>query len=487
MRKSGVLMHISSLPSPYGIGTLGAQARSFVDFLVSAGQHYWQMLPVSPTGYGDSPYQSFSSYAGNPYFIDLDTLCEQGYLNKDEYINLDWGSNRLKVDYGKMYENRFIVLELACKRLLESQTDDYNRFCMENSYWLENFALYMAIKNSKNGAPWTDWERELRFRDPAAIGAMRQQLEENISLQKTIQYFFYAQWEQLRLYANGHGVEIIGDIPMYAAMDSSDVWAYPKCFCLNEELMPNEVAGCPPDGFTADGQLWGNPLYDWEKLKENDYDWWIKRIDHQFKLYDVLRIDHFRGLDSFYAIAGDADNARNGRWCKGPGYDLFKALGPRRIIAEDLGFLTDSVRQLLAETGYPGMKVLQFAFDSREESDYLPHNFIPNCVAYTGTHDNSTILGWFSSAPAGDIAKATEYMRIAEDDNPVKIMLTTLCSSVAELAVVSMQDLLELDDEARMNIPGTLGGNWQWRMSPDAPMSVIAESLKRLTQLYGRI
>lgn len=484
-------MHISSLPSPFGIGTLGRQAREFIDFLAEAGQHYWQVLPVSPTGYGDSPYQSFSSYAGNPYFIDLDTLCQQGLLSEEEYTSVDWGGSPEKTDYGKLFENRFKILSKACDRLLQGPNIDYDRFCLENSFWLEDYALFMALKDYHRGAPWIQWERELLFRETAAMENARHELTAAVSMYKAIQFLFYTQWQALHAYAKQRNVELIGDIPIYVAADSADVWANPEYFCLDGEYLPSEVAGCPPDSYNEDGQLWGNPLYNWEALKAHEYDWWVRRIEHQFKLFDVLRIDHFRGFDTYYAIPYGDENARRGVWRQGPGMALFRAvtdaLGPRRIIAEDLGFMTESVEQLLKDSGYPGMKVLQFAFSTREESVYLPHNFTPNCVAYTGTHDNTTLKDWLSTAPAEEIAFAKEYLRIKDEDDPVRIMLTALWSSVAELTVTCMQDLLELDGSARMNIPGTLSGNWQWRMTADAPLKLIAEKLRYMTELYGRL
>ena len=487
MRKSGILMHISSLPSPYGIGTLGASSRNFIDFLASAGQSFWQVLPVSPTGFGDSPYQSFSSYAGNPYFIDLDLLSGEGYLNPDEYRHINWGENSEQVDYGMLYSERFKVLEIAAGRLIEKSCIDFDRFCMENASWLEDYALFMALKDEKSGVAWASWEREYRFRDSAVIAAARTRLAEKLEFYKAVQFFFHKQWLDMKAYANSCGIEIIGDIPIYVSPDSADVWTYPEFFRLDEELQPLDVAGCPPDSFTADGQLWGNPLYNWEALKAHDYDWWVRRIDKQFHLFDLLRIDHFRGLDSFYAIPADAENARRGIWHKGPGMELFKALGSRRIIAEDLGFLTASVRRLLADSEYPGMKVLQFAFDGTA-SDYLPHNIIQNCVAYTGTHDNSTLRGWLESPEnVSEVENAKKYLRIRDDDDAVESILTTLLSSVADLTIISMQDLLRLDDSARMNTPGENFGNWQWRMNPGVRLDSIAEWLKDAAMLYGRL
>ena len=490
MRSSGVLMHISSLSSPWGIGTLGEEAKKFIDFLAESSQRYWQVLPVSPTGYGDSPYQSFSSFAGNPYFIDLDMLCEWGLLEKSEYSGINWGSSAECVDFGLLYESRFKVLRKAVQRMFESDCSEFKGFCLSSSFWLDDYAIFMAIKDSHGGTSWAQWERALRFREETALNDARQTLSGEIDFYKALQFLFYRQWNELKGYAAEKGVSIIGDIPIYVAPDSADVWANPSLFMLDDELMPIEVAGCPPDGFTADGQLWGNPLYNWQEHKKVGYSWWVNRINHQFELYDVLRIDHFRGMDEFYSIPFGSANAKHGVWRKGPGMDLFNAiknaLGERRIIAEDLGFLNDSVRKLLSDSGFPGMKVLQFAFDSREDSDYLPHNFTHNCVAYIGTHDNNTIVGWFNSAPAADVNKAREYIRLREGESAARAMLCVLWGSVAQLAIAPMQDLLELDSFARMNTPSTLGGNWQGRMKPNTDLNEISAWLLHITQLYGR-
>ena len=490
MRSSGVLMHISSLPSPHGIGTLGQQAYAFVDFLKNAGQSCWQVLPLSPTGYGDSPYQSFSSFAGNPYFIDFDLLSGSGLLEQGEYNGLYWGEDPAAVDYGTLFENRPRVLELAARRLLNSGDGDFYDFCRDNSYWLDDYALFMALKDERGGAPWSSWETELRLRQPETMETAKNRLSERLDYYRAVQFMFFRQWQALKDYANSLGISIIGDIPIYAAPDSADVWASPRYFDLDSQLSPIMVAGCPPDGFTEDGQLWGNPVYNWQTLREDGYHWWIERIAHQFRLYDVLRIDHFRGFDQFYCIPCGSENARNGIWRQGPGMELFRAvnaaLGQRRFIAEDLGFLTDSVRRMVEESGYPGMKVLQFAFDSREDSDYLPHNYNKNSVAYTGTHDNDTVNGWFSSAPPADTEKAREYLRISPDESKPFAMLSGLWGSVSELAIAQMQDLLELSGDSRMNTPGTLSGNWRWRMTAPAGEG-LAEKLRAMTALYGRL
>lgn len=484
-------MHISSLPSPYGIGTLGAEAYRFADFLAESGQSFWQVLPVSPTGFGDSPYQSFSAFAGNPYFLDLGLLAADGLLDKDDYVNQNWGQDPQRVDFGQLYQTRWPVLRKAAQRLLSAPNADYAAFCAENAAWLSDYALFMALKDAHGGAPWTEWERPLRFREAAALARAQGELAAEAASYKALQFLFSRQWNALHVYAQKRGISIIGDIPIYAAPDSADVWAQPELFELDAERRPAEVSGCPPDAFSPDGQLWGNPLYDWERQRKTGYAWWIARVHHAFTIYDMLRIDHFRGFESYYAIPAGESTARNGRWRKGPGYALFaavdQALGKRPILAEDLGFLTDGVRRLLADCGYPGMKVLQFAFDSREESDYLPHNFPRNCVAYTGTHDNNTIIGWFQNAPREDAAKAKDYMRLHEGESAPRCMLSTLWASVADLTIAQMQDLLELGSEARMNTPGTAGGNWQWRMVPKTELSEISCWLRHITALYGRI
>lgn len=490
MRKSGILIHISSLPSPYGIGTLGADAIKFIDFLAVSGQSYWQVLPVSPTGYGDSPYQSFSSYAGNPYFIDLDILCECGLLEKSEYCGINWGKDSEHVDFSLLYENRFTVLRKASERLLQSKDSQFVEFCRNSAFWLDDYALFMALKDSQGGLSWNEWESPLRFRAESALSEARETLSSEIEFYKAVQFLFFHQWNELKRHAYEKGISIIGDLPIYVAIDSADVWAAPHLFMLDDKLVPIDVAGCPPDGFSAEGQLWGNPLYNWDEIKKDGYSWWIDRIKHQFELFDVLRIDHFRGFDEYYAIPFGSENAKHGVWRKGPGLELFvaikNALCEKQIIAEDLGFLNDSVRKLLSDSGFPGMKVLQFAFDIREDSDYLPHNFTQNCVAYTGTHDNDTIIGWIHSAPANDVNKARDYLRMQEGESVAKVMLCALWGSVAELTVACMQDVLELDENARMNTPSTLGGNWQWRMKPNTDLSKPSAWLRHITELYGR-
>ncbi len=491
MRAAGVLLHLSSLPSPYGMGTMGQTARSFVDFLVRSGMKYWQLLPICPTSYGDSPYQSFSTFAGNPYFIDLDLLEEEGLLQKSEYQNLPWGDDPARVDYGLLYQNRFRVLALACRRLLAQAPHQYQTFCRENQFWLEDYALFMALKNKNGGGPWTQWPQPLKNREPQALAQAREELGEDVDFWKGVQYLFFSQWRALKEYANSRGIQIIGDLPIYVAADSVDVWSDPSAFQLDENLLPTQVAGCPPDGFSATGQLWGNPLYDWEAMARDGYTWWIRRIQVLCSTYDILRIDHFRGFAGYYSIPYGSTDACNGQWRTGPGMALFraveKALGRLPIIAEDLGFLTPDVRQLLADSGFPGMKVLEFGFDSRDGGDYLPHTYPRNCVVYTGTHDNEPILGWFDTAPADDTALAVEYLRLTREEGYHWGMMAAAWASVGDLAIVQAQDLLGLGHSSRMNTPSTLGGNWCWRALPGAFDDALAAKIHRQLELYGRL
>ena len=491
MRRAGILLPLFSLPSPYGIGTMGQSARNFIDFLVKAGQSCWQVLPMGPTSFGDSPYQSFSSFAGNPYFIDLDDLAAEGLLAPEEYNTLDWGDPKA-VDYALLYQTRYPVLRKACQRLLENTPSDYESFLAENAFWLENYALFMALKGSHGGQSWTQWEPKLQRRDPKAIAAARRELAEEISFWQAVQYLFYHQWDTLKALANKKGISIIGDLPIYVALDSADVWADPQLFQLDEDLVPTEVAGCPPDAFTADGQLWGNPLFNWEHMAEDGYAWWMRRIDFQFRICDTLRIDHFRGFDAYYAIPYGDTTARNGRWKKGPGKEFFrvlnKTLGPRSIIAEDLGYLTDSVRDLLAYTGYPGMKILQFGFDSREpDSSYLPHCSPVNCVMYAGTHDNDPVPAWLNAITEEDRAYAIAYMRLTEAEGWCKGVARTVWSNVADLTILQMQDILGLGSDARINTPSTLGCNWKWRLLPGQCSDALARELRADMALYGRL
>lgn len=483
MRKSGVLMHLSSLPGPGGIGTMGKPARDFVAFLEQAGQAYWQMLPIGPTGYGNSPYQVLSTFAGNPIFIDLDVLAEQGLLEAREERSENTGA----VDYAALWPKLRQIMERAVERFLQRPPREFGGFCTKQAHWLDDYALFMAVKDAHGGAAWFDWPDGLRTRQPQALDRFRAKHPDSVSFWYVVQYLFFDQWWQLKQHANGAGVRIIGDLPVYAALDSVEVWAHPELFQLDEQGMPREVAGCPPDAFSPDGQLWGNPLYDWERMERDGYRWWVERIDYLCRLYDILRIDHFRGFESYYAVPWGEKTAKSGRWRQGPGMNLFHVVGDRPIIAEDLGFVTEPVRRLLQASGFPGMKVLQFAFDRREGGrDYLPHNYPAHCVAYTGTHDNDTILGWLTHAPAEDIKYAAEYLRLGSEQ-PHWDMMCALWGSPAELTIVTAQDLLGLDSLARMNTPGTLGNNWSWRAGENCFTPELARKLRRKTELYGRL
>ena len=491
MRTSGVLMPISSIPSPYGIGTMGKQARKFVDFLVKGGQKYWQILPICPTSYGDSPYQSFSSFAGNPYFIDLEYLCKDKLLPKKECESFQWGSNPKYVDYGIMYESRYALLRKVYARFTKKEPQDFEKFCENEKQWLDDYALFMALKDANGGQAWSNWDKSLRLREKKAMEEATEKYSEEIRFYKMLQYLFYQQWNALKTYANEAGIEIIGDVPIYVAGDSADVWANPDQFYLDKNLEPIEVAGCPPDAFSDDGQLWGNPLFRWDVMKKDGYTWWTRRIKAMSELYDIIRIDHFRGFDSFYAIPAKDDTAKNGQWKQGPGMDLFceleKKLGKLPIIVEDLGFLTPSVHKLLKDSGFPGMKVIQFAFDSREESDYLPHTYTNHCVVYTGTHDNDTVMGWMKTAPKASVKYAKEYLNLTKEEGYNWGMMRAAWSSVADMAIVPMQDILGLGSEARINTPSTLGNNWKWRATPEQIDAKVAKKLYHYMQMYGRV
>ncbi len=483
-------MPIFSLPSRYGIGTLGKEAYRFIDFLALAGQSYWQILPIGPTSCSDSPYQSFSTYAGNPYFIDIETLIENGLLKQEEADSFDFGSDPQAIDYGKLFENRLPLLRLAFSRF--SENDEYREFCRRNGYWLDDYALFMAIKQSQGLRAWSEWPEPLKTRNEEALAAAKEELSGEIEFYKFLQFLFSCQWSVLKAYANQKGIEIIGDIPIYVALDSADVWANAEDFQLDETLTPTAVAGCPPDAFSEDGQLWGNPLYNWSKMKKDGYTFWCRRLSFALSVYDVVRIDHFRGLESYYSIPFGEETAKNGVWRKGPGMSLFnafkKAVGARLpLIAEDLGFLTEDVLALLKKSGFPGMKVLQFAFDSREESDYLPHNYSQNCVVYTGTHDNDTIKGWCATAPSEDVAFAYRYLGLNENEELVWPLMRAAMASVADTCILCMQDLIGLGGEGRINTPGVLYGNWRWRIDGACINDWLAKIIYDTTALYGRL
>ena len=492
MRKSGILMHISSLPGPYGVGSMGASAYAFVDFLVAAGQRCWQILPLSPTGYGDSPYQSFSTFAGNHYLIDLDTLVSEGLLMPGELDGIDWGSDPGRVDYGKLYNERSRLLKIAFSRFEEN--DEFREFVRENSAWLEDYALFMAIKEHFRGRDWQSWSVSLLMRLRPVMDAYREELKDAIRFQYFVQYKFFAQWRALRRYANERGIKIIGDVPIYVPLDSADVWANPELFQLDASRRPTVVAGCPPDGFSADGQLWGNPIYDWEKMHAERYHWWIRRMKAAARMYDVVRFDHFRGFESYWAVPAGAKTAASGAWRKGPGMDFVgaikRALPELPIIAEDLGFVTPEVKKLLSDSGYPGMKVMEFAFDTREPSakDYLPHTYPANSVVYSGTHDNLTLKQWFQEAEPEDVENAIGYLGLNEHEGYIWGMIRGAMGSVSELCIIQMQDYLEIGAEGRMNHPGTLtSANWTWRAKDGFMTPELAQKIRSLTARYGRI
>ena len=492
MRRNGMLLPIASLPSPYGIGGFSKEAYEFIDLLEETGQKLWQILPLGPTSYGDSPYQSFSTFAGNPYFIDLDTLAEKGWLTKEACEASDYGDNESYIDYGRIYNSRFVLLKQAFLNSDILSDEKFTEFCKANQHWLPDYALYMALKNQNDGKSWIEWEEEIRLRKPEAVEYYKKELEEECNFYEFLQYEFHEQWTKVKEYAHEKGIQIVGDVPIYVAFDGADTWASPELFQFDEENNPVAVAGCPPDDFSATGQLWGNPLYNWEYHKKTEYDWWIKRIRHCLKLYDVVRIDHFRGFDEYYSIPYGNETAIDGAWMPGPGMDLFRTieekLGKLNIIAEDLGFLTESVLQMLSDSGFPGMKVIQFAFDPNGGSAYLPHNYPENSVVYTGTHDNDTTRGWYHSTDKATRDFAKEYMnaqRLDEDDLAWDFIRLAM-SSKANLCVTPMQDLLNLDGKARINVPSTLGGNWTWRMEKGQFDEETVKRLKRMTWLYER-
>lgn len=496
MRECGMLLPISSLPSPYGIGAFSKEAYDFVDTLRYAGQKYWQILPLGPTGYGDSPYQSFSSFAGNPYFIDLTALTEEGLLTKEECDAADFGKSKRYISYDKLYENRFPLLKKAFKRWIGGLGEEKAENILKCRLMPEirDYCFYMAVKNDTQNKPWTTWDEDIKMRVPSAMQAYQDKLKDEILFYEFLQYKFLEQWGKLKAYANKKGIKIIGDIPIYVAFDSSDAWAHPELFQFDKDNLPIAVAGCPPDGFSATGQLWGNPLYRWEYHQETGFAWWMKRMEYSFCLYDVVRVDHFRGFDEYYSIPYGSENAVKGRWEKGPGISIFNKMKEHfktdnlPIIAEDLGFLTPSVLKLVEETGFPGMKVLEFAFDSSGESTYLPHNYTKNCVVYTGTHDNDTIRGWFEKMPQQDKLMALEYINGRTVEGPwinwefIRLAL----ASVANLAVIPVQDYLGLGTEARINEPSTLGDNWKWRMTKGELSDEICQKIRRMARLYAR-
>ena len=487
-RSAGILLPVSSLPSKYGIGNFGEEARRWIDFLHAAGQSYWQILPLSPTGYGDSPYQSFSAFAGNSYFIDFEALYEEGLLDKEVFSNIRWGRLPDRVDYAALYEHREQVLRKAFLRFEDHEA--LEKFEKQN-YWLKHYGLYMVIKASQEHLPWMKWKKNLRTRHPETIEKILKENAEDIRYHTFIQYQFDRGWRALRAYAKERNVQIIGDIPIYVSLDSADTWANPGMYQLNEKYLPTEVSGCPPDSFSADGQVWGNPLYNWEDMAKTGHLWWIERLRKNFDLYDVVRLDHFRGLESYFAIPYGDKSAARGVWKPGSGTGFIdaidRAITNAKIIAEDLGYLTDAVYDLLKYSGYPGMKLIQYAFDDREAGDYTPYRYGENTVVYPGTHDNDTLKGWSRNAPPSCIKQAMEYTGTRRKKDLPRAMIRLTLQTASALAVIPMQDWLGLDSRARLNTPSTVGGsNWCWRLRPGQINDSLVEDIAKLTQLYGR-
>ena len=490
-RGAGILLPVSSLPSPYGIGTLGKAAYEFIDQLKRAGQKYWQVLPVGPTSFGDSPYQSFSAFAGNPYFIDFDMLLEEGLLTKEEFQQENWGNDPSDADYALLFQKRFAVLRRAYARSSLRNNRDFLRFCRRNQFWLEDYCLYMALKDYFGSREWLLWDADIRFRKKEAVERYRKQLREDIEFWKFCQFTFFSQWKKLKKYANKNGIRIIGDIPLYVALDSADVWANGELFELDERKKPIHIAGVPPDCFSAEGQRWGNPLYDWKKMEKDGFTWWYERMKANASLYDVIRIDHFIGIVNYWSIPADCPTAVDGEWKKGPGRKLTdviqKATPKADIIAEDLGVVGANVRKLIDKTGWPGMKILEFAFDSGADNEYLPHNYKnPNCIVYGGTHDNETLAGFYGARKKKELKYLFRYLGISEKKEIPSAILRAGYASIANTAIFQMQDILELDNSARMNYPSTVGTNWRWRLLPGQFTKEHQKRLKKYCRIYGR-
>lgn len=497
-RSSGVLLSVTSLPSRYGIGCFSREAYDFVDWLVKAGQTYWQILPLGPTCYGpsdDSPYQSYSAFAGNPYMISLEALIKEGVLTRRECDALDFGENEARVDYDKLHDSRLALLHKAYERSNISADAQYQQFLKENNWWLQDYALFMALKDFFGGVCWTDWPQDIRLHWGFALDYYREKLYFDIEFHQYLQFKFFQQWLKLKDYANEKGIRIIGDMPIYVSLDSSDVWAHPELFQLDESNTPTAIAGCPPDAFSADGQVWGNPLYRWDYHAQTGYDWWVSRLYQSFRLYDTVRIDHFRGMDEYFSIPYGAETAKDGHWEPGPGMSLFNTvkerLGQKQLIAEDLGLMTDSVRKLVKDSGFPNMKVIQFGFDVNDlgkTNDYLPHNYDRNCVVYTGTHDNETIAGWFKGLKKKEKQLIRDYMddNHTPDEEFYRSINRMAMATTANICILPIQDVLGLDNSARMNQPSTVKTNWRWRMSSGMLTREAQKELLELTKRYGR-
>ncbi len=489
-RQSGILLPISGLPGKYGIGDFGRAAYDFVDFLEKSKQKNWQILPLGVTSYGDSPYQCISSYAGNPYFIDLDDLIKDGYLSKETIDKFDLGDNPNKIDYAKLYINKYKLLEIAYENAKEDLKEDLEVFYIAHEYWLREFALFMAIKKAHKDRPWQEWDPIYKDYNNKEVRDFERDNKDSIYFFVFTQFYFIKQWDKLKAYANKKDIKIIGDLPIYVASDSSDVWAQPSLFKLDKNFYPISVAGVPNDDFSPKGQLWGNPIYDWEAIKEDDYRFWVNRIRYSFYLYDTLRIDHFRGFEAYWEIPFESLTATKGRWVKGPDIDLFnkirEELGDLDIIAEDLGFQTQAVLDLIENTGFPGMKILQFAFDPLGDSDNLPHNYINNLVVYTGTHDNQTIRAWYETVPELEKQFLHDYLKF-EPEDANWALIRAIWSSVAYLSIAQLQDFLNLSSQARMNTPATLGGNWVWRYKKEDLSKELSDKIKDITVTYRRV
>jgi 4-alpha-glucanotransferase len=493
-RSSGILLHPTSLPSPYGIGDLGPQAFQFIDWLASTGCKLWQILPLGPTGYGDSPYQCFSAFAGNPYLISPDDLFENGLLTQADLDMMKENANASKVDFGLVIPRKLNLLTQAFSRFdsaPESLQKEFKKFCKQNASWLDDFALFMALKESNGGGAWNVWSDKLKRRDEAELKRAKKELSHEIKKYAFYQFLFFRQWNKLRAYANSKGIQIIGDVPIFVAYDSADVWAHPELFFLDKHSNPTVVAGVPPDGFSATGQLWGNPLYDWKVHKKEKYAWWLSRLQATLNLVDILRFDHFRGFAGYYEIPAHHKTAEHGKWKKGPSHDFFKAVDKflnkgkgLPIIAEDLGLITPDVVELLQAFKLPRMKILQFAF-SGPENPFLPHHYESNSVAYTGTHDNDTAFGWFATADEKEKDFARRYLQISGNDFAWDL-IRAVWKSVAMFAIAPMQDVLGLGGEARMNFPSKLGGNWEWRMKEEDFREDLAAGLRDLNWLSLR-
>lgn len=482
-RKSGIIMHISSLWSDYGIGSLGKEAYEFADFLSKTGTQLWQILPIGPTGYGDSPYQSFSSFAGNPYFIDFITLEKEGLLKREDFDNLDYGNDQNRVDYGKVYNTRNIVLKKAFANF--KGNDEYNKFILENSDWIEDYSLFMALKENFGNVSYLDFPTEVRNRDEEVLNRYREELKEKIDYHKFLQFEFFKQYLAWKDYVNSLGIKVVGDMPIYVSPDSLEVWKNPELF------LDDIVGGCPPDGFSAGGQKWGNPVYDWEKHEKQNFEWWINRIKKTLKYVDVLRIDHFRGFESYWEVPRYDEDARNGKWVLAPGAKLFdkvkEVLGDIEIVAEDLGYTTKEVVEFREHTGFPGMKMLQFAFNPDYESDFIPHQIERNWAVYTGTHDSDTVKSWFEKANKKEVEFAKKYLNLTDPKDYVKGFIRAAWSSVANIAVAQIQDFLELGDDGRMNIPATSNGNWSWRANKEMLTDTLANEIYDMNKTYFRL